>query len=84
MTSVPSDAPDDYAALLDIQTKESQDKYKVKSEWTDFKPVPIINIPEYGNLSAVTACEQLGIKSQNDRKLLDEAKERVYTKGKLI
>ena len=46
-----------------------------------FQPVPIINIPELGNLSAVTACEQLKVVSQNDRQKLEKAKEMTYLKG---
>jgi leucyl-tRNA synthetase len=45
------------------------------------RKVPIIEIPDYGNLSAVTVCEQLKIQSQNDREKLTEAKEKVYLKG---
>jgi len=43
--------------------------------------VPIINIPGYGDTAAVTVVDQLKIKSQNDRALLDQAKDLVYLKG---
>ena len=46
-----------------------------------FDPVPIINIPEFGDLSAVTVCDKLKIQSQNDRDKLADAKEMVYLKG---
>lgn len=43
--------------------------------------IPIINIPEFGDASAVTVCEEMKIQSQNDRVKLDEAKNRTYMKG---
>ena len=43
--------------------------------------VPIIVIPELGQLSAVTVCEQLKVNSQNDRQKLEKAKEMTYLKG---
>jgi leucyl-tRNA synthetase len=42
--------------------------------------VPIIEVPDFGSLSAVKVVEDLKIKSQNDPALV-EAKDRVYTKG---
>lgn len=59
-----------------------RDHYKVKEEWVaGFDPVPIIDIPEYGNLSAVKLCEDHKIQSQKDVGKLKEIKEVVYTKG---
>ena len=37
-------------------------------------------MPEYGNMSAVKACEDLKIQSQNDTAKLAEAKAAVYMK----
>ena len=52
VTSVPSDSPDDFAALRDLKNKEPfRSKYDVTDEMVlPFDPVPIINIPGYGDL----------------------------------
>ncbi len=83
MTSVPSDAPDDYAALMDLKNKPAfREKYGVKDEMVlPFEVVPIINIPEFGDLAAVKAVQDFKIQSQNDKEQLAAAKELVYTKG---
>lgn len=83
VTSVPSDAPDDWAALRDLQQKPGlREKFGVKEEWVvPFEVVPIIEIPGYGNTAAVTVCETMKIKSQNDTAKLKEAKAEVYNKG---
>ncbi|XP_051534257.1 leucine--tRNA ligase, cytoplasmic-like [Myxocyprinus asiaticus] len=83
VTSVPSDAPDDIAALRDIKKKQAlREKYGIQDYMVlPFEPVPIIEIPEYGNLSAPRVCDELKIQSQNDREKLAEAKEKVYLKG---
>ncbi|KAM6970712.1 leucine--tRNA ligase, cytoplasmic [Aplochiton taeniatus] len=83
VTSVPSDAPDDIAALRDIKKKQAlREKYAIE-DWMvlPFEPVPIIDIPGYGSLSAPLVCDELKIQSQNDREKLAEAKEKVYLKG---
>lgn len=83
VTSVPSDSPDDWAALRDLQTKEGlREKYNVKEEWcVPFAPVPIINIPDFGDLSAVFLVDDLKIQSQKDKDLLKVAKDKAYLKG---
>ncbi len=83
VTSVPSDAPDDFAALRDLQKKEEfRKKFKVTEEMVlPFNPVPIINIPEYGDFAALKACDEFKVVSQNDKESLKNAKEKVYLKG---
>merc|ERR1719516_680302 len=83
VTSVPSDSPDDWAALRDLVNKQPlREKYGVTDEMVlPFQPVPIIDIPGFGDQAAVAVVDQLKIQSQNDREKLAEAKEMVYLKG---
>ena len=83
VTSVPSDSPDDWAALRDLQSKEfNRNQFGVKEEWCiPFEPVPIITIPDFGDMCAVKLVDDLKIKTQKDRDLLAQAKEMAYKKG---
>ena len=83
VTSVPSDSPDDWAALRDFQTKSGiREKYNVKEEWVNgFDPIPIVQIPGFGPMAAVQLVEEFKIQSQKDTAKLKEAKEKVYSKG---
>lgn len=83
VTSVPSDSPDDFAALRDLKKKQAlRAKYGIRDDMVlPFEPVPVIEIPGFGNLSAVTICDELKVQSQNDREKLTEAKEKLYLKG---
>ncbi|KAB0363631.1 hypothetical protein FD754_007787 [Muntiacus muntjak] len=83
VTSVPSDSPDDFAALRDLKKKQAlRVKYGIRDDMVlPFEPVPIIEIPDFGKLSAVTICDELKIQSQNDREKLAEAKEKLYLRG---
>ncbi|XP_041499633.1 leucine--tRNA ligase, cytoplasmic [Microtus oregoni] len=83
VTSVPSDSPDDLAALRDLKKKQAlRAKYGIRDEMVlPFEPVPVLEIPGIGSLSAVTLCDELKIQSQNDREKLAEAKEKLYLRG---
>lgn len=83
MTSVPSDAPDDFAALRDLKNKQPfRQKYGIKDEMVlPYDPIPIIDVPELGNLPAIVACEMFKVNSQNDKVQLADAKELTYKKG---
>ena len=83
VTSVPSDAPDDYVALKTLKDKpDFAAKYGITPDMVDsFEVVPIISIEGYGDASAVFMCEKLGITSPNDKAKLTQAKDETYLKG---
>lgn len=83
VTSVPSDSPDDFAMLNDLQTKSGlREKLNVNEEWVKgFEPIPIIDVPELGDLCAKTLCEKLKVGSHKDEAKLKEAKAQAYQEG---
>jgi len=95
VTCVPGDAPDDYAALADLQRKAPlRDKYKIEGSWVvDLAPIPVIESVykhdvDAPNATAVTtrcvaeeACKEYKVASQNDRAQLALAKEKAYKLG---
>jgi len=83
VTSVPSDAPDDYVALKALKDKpDFAAKYDITPDMVEpFDVVPIISIEGYGDASAVFMCEKLKISSFNDKSKLAQAKDETYLKG---
>jgi leucyl-tRNA synthetase len=80
VTSVPSDSPDDWMNLKELQSKPA---YREKLGLTDemvmpFEPTPIMDIPELGNLSAVKVCEDLKVNGPGDKEKLAQAKDICY------
>jgi leucyl-tRNA synthetase len=79
---VPSDSPDDYITLHDLQNKaEMRTKYGITEQHVNFPLVEIIDMPDYGSRAGEFICNQLKIKSQNDSTLLKQAKNLVYQTG---
>jgi len=83
VTSVPSDAPADWAALRDLQKNEAEcRKFGLSfDEVKKIEVIPIIKTQKWGDNAAVKICEEMGIKSQNDSGKLEEAKKLVYREG---
>jgi leucyl-tRNA synthetase len=79
VTSVPSDSPDDFQALLDLRKKP--ELYNIDPSWAKLDPVPVISTPTYGDLTAPAIVKELKIQSQRDTKQLAEAKDIAYKEG---
>lgn len=79
VTSVPSDSPDDYQTLVDLRKKP--EFYKIDPTWAAIDPVPVIETPTYGEMTAPALVKKLKIQSQKDTKQLAEAKEIAYKEG---
>ncbi|KAI3329099.1 leucyl-tRNA synthetase [Xylariaceae sp. AK1471] len=77
VTCVPSDSPDDYATVLDLQKKP--EFYGIQKEWLVEEILPIIQTPA-SNLIAKHLYETMKINSPKDQKL-PEAKEIAYKEG---
>jgi len=83
VTSVPSDAPDDWMGLHDLQqSKEECAKYGLNwEEINKIKPIAIIDSKDLGDMAALKICDDMKIKSQHEREKLEQAKKIVYKKG---
>jgi len=83
VTSVPSDAPDDWMGLYDLQRDaELCAKYGLHvEEVKEVQPIAIIKSKGWGDFPAVEICEKMHIESQYDREKLDKAKKEIYRSG---
>lgn len=83
VTSVPSDAPDDWMGLVDLKRDPAEaERWGLDPAMiAAIEPIPIIETEGMGTLPAVDICEQMDIKDQYDRKKLQRAKEEVYKHG---
>eukprot|EP00915_Cephaloidophora_sp_WS-2016_P003446 GHVH01004616.1.p1 GENE.GHVH01004616.1~~GHVH01004616.1.p1 ORF type:complete len:1085 (+),score=195.82 GHVH01004616.1:74-3328(+) len=82
VTSVPSDSPDDYVNIRELQrSEEMRKKYLITEEMVNFDVIEIVDIPGYGRQAAVVVSERLGIKNPDDKNKLIDAKTETYTKG---
>lgn len=83
VTSVPSDAPDDWMGIFDLQNDpEECMKYGLDPDMVRaIQPILIIKSSDWGTNSAVKLCQQMGIQNQFDREKLDQAKHEIYKHG---
>ena len=83
VTSVPSDAPDDWMGLYDLQRDtELCLKYGLDMEAVKkVEPIAIIKSKGWGDFPAVEICQKMHIENQYDREKLEKAKKEIYKSG---
>ncbi len=82
VTSVPSDAPDDWVTLREFKNDEKlRQKWGITPEMVNVEPVHIIKTPGYSDLPAVEVCDKYEIKNPKEKEKLAKAKDEVYSKG---
>jgi leucyl-tRNA synthetase len=83
VTSVPSDAPVDWAGLRFLQSNPQEvDKARLDPRMVKaLAPIPIITTPGYGPAPGKEAAEKRNIRGPQDKAKLDEATEEVYQAG---
>lgn len=81
--SVPSDSPDDWIALQDLQRDATLcEKYGLDYRTIEqIRAIPILDTPDYGDMPAMRLCEEFGIRNQKDEKKLTEARKALYRKS---
>ncbi|MEM3045279.1 MAG: leucine--tRNA ligase [Candidatus Bathyarchaeia archaeon] len=80
--SVPAHAPFDYQALKDLRDKGAEllERYGVLPSILDgLKPIPVIEVEGFSEVPARDVVERMGVKDQDDPRLVD-ATEEVYSK----
>ncbi len=70
--SVPAHAPYDYVALRDYVVS------KRSGSWDGLEPIPLIKVEGYSEIPARDSVEKLGIRSQEEHELLDNATKEIY------
>lgn len=83
VTSVPSDAPDDWMGLYDLQRDaDTCAQYGLDiNEVKKVTPIAIIKSKGWGDFPAVEICEKMQIETQYDREKLEKAKKEIYRSG---
>ncbi len=83
VTSVPSDAPYDWAALRELREDEGEcEKYGLDcAQLKRIEPIPIIRTKKFGENAALKIVEEMGIRSQEENDKLEEATREVYKEG---
>lgn len=81
--SVPSDSPDDWIALQDLQKDYKLcEKYGLNyREIEEIRAIPVLETPGYGNMPAMKLCEEFAINNQKEEKKLLEARKVIYKKS---
>jgi len=77
--SVPAHAPYDYVALRELLEKNRELLEKLGIDVRGLTPIPLIRVPGYSEIPAKDIVEKMGVKSQLDRELLDEATKKLYS-----
>nr|WP_257640377.1 leucine--tRNA ligase [Pyrodictium delaneyi] len=77
--SVPAHAPYDYVALEELKREHPEVLERLGVDPDELRPIPLIRVKGYGEIPAKEIVEKMGIKSQKERDLLDEATKKLYS-----
>ena len=81
VTSVPSDSPDDWINLFELKNNNNLKQKWNLEDYMFYEPIHVIKLSGYSDFPAKDVINKFNIQNSNQRKLLDKAKEEVYTKG---